>query len=384
MDPQPVPSAASLVAKPESIIKKVPGKLVPLPKEKDVYMGDLSKKSVAELKELLERQVRILSNKSLVNKLADKGSKATELKERIEKELQSRDDVNKAANLLSAMSLNQLNALEWTGHCTPGLRYKHPTHESVTNIDYEETDPLKILVSHSGTTDHQKHLRILKPEASLIKPEDLIVSDEDHNDENIQRVESKQDKESDVIRNETSDPQENKEKWEQKFSPTFPLPDEPEPFAHFICERYGHKEAKERFKPNKPLKPFTGSFPLKPTGRVSSKPKRWEETNVTPPLPLHPDTKLLSIEESLELQREQNQKLKEVQMRHAAEKLSSLHGIRMAEDIPISIVNSMAYRGQAECNSDSDDDCLNDTELEENHDEDQLDTGTTVVYTVET
>lgn len=63
MDPDLVPSAASLNAKPETVIKKVPGTLLPLPKEKDVYMGDLFKKSIADLKELLERQNRILSNK---------------------------------------------------------------------------------------------------------------------------------------------------------------------------------------------------------------------------------------------------------------------------------------------------------------------------------
>lgn len=88
------------------------------------------------------------------------------------------------------------------------------------------------------------------------------------------------------------------------------LPGEPEPYSHFICERFGHKEFKERFKPNKPLKPFSGEFPFKPPGRVSSKPKRWEETNVTPPLPIHGDTKLLSLEESIEIQRTQNQKLR--------------------------------------------------------------------------
>lgn len=71
-------------------------------------------------------------------------------------------------------------------------------------------------------------------------------------------------------------------------------------------------------------------------------------------------------------------------MRHAADKLSSLHGIRLAEEIPNSILSSMAYREQAECNSDSDD-CLDDAELEEQemHDEDQKDHGTAVVYNIE-
>lgn len=153
---------------------------------------------------------------------------------------------------------------------------------------------------------------ILKPEARLIKPEDLSDSNEvniGNSDKTINIVDSKHIKNASVPRSTTSGAEGINEQPDQKFT-TLPLHDEPEPYAHFICERYGHKEAKERFKPNKPLKPFTGSFPLKPTGRVSSKPKHWEETNVTPPVALHPDTKLLTIEESLELQRVQNQKLK--------------------------------------------------------------------------
>lgn len=149
---------------------------------------------------------------------------------------------------------------------------------------------------------------ILKPEASLVRPEDLA----DIEDSNIKSSASntKPDVETTVSDSNSPDSKGNEETLDQKLKPAPPLPDEPEPYAHLICERYGHTEAKERFKPNKPLKPFTGSYPLKPTGRVSTKPKRWEETNVTPPIALHPDTKLLSIEESLDLQRDQNQKLK--------------------------------------------------------------------------
>lgn len=69
-------------------------------------------------------------------------------------------------------------------------------------------------------------------------------------------------------------------------------------------------------------------------------------------------------------------------MRHAAEKLSSLHGIRIAEEIPASILTSMAYRGQAECNSDSDD-FEEEHEEHEDHDEDQKDNAGTVVYSIE-
>ncbi|KAJ1531931.1 hypothetical protein ONE63_000572 [Megalurothrips usitatus] len=372
MDAENVPSAVSLDHKPERIIKKVPGSIIPIPKEKDVILEDLSKRSTADLKELLERQSRILSNKSLVNKLADKGKKATELKARIEKELKSRDEVDTTANLLSEMSLSQLNALEWTGHCNPGHRKKISPH--LEDPEYEETNPLKILACHSGTTDQKIQINC--------KDEEIGPATKD-NSKNVPLETSTNVSQEDV----------SVVTEENKTLPLSPAhsslakpfaPDEPEPFAHFICNRFGHKENKERFKPNKPLKPFTGSFPFKAPGRVSSKPKRWEETNVTPPPALHADAKLLSLEESIEIQREQNRKLKEVQMKHAAEKLASLHGIHITQEIPASVLQSMDYRGAAQANSDSEED-VNEADLEDQelHDEDQMDRGGTVVYNVE-
>lgn len=92
-----------------------------------------------------------------MNNLPDKGNRAKELKAKLEKELRSRDEIEKATSLFSEMKLGQLNALEWTRHCSPGqVQCKasnscHPFHE--------ETDPLKILASHSGAVAHMKQIR---------------------------------------------------------------------------------------------------------------------------------------------------------------------------------------------------------------------------------
>ncbi|KAE8749863.1 hypothetical protein FOCC_FOCC003332 [Frankliniella occidentalis] len=374
MDHDCVPSAVSVAPKAERIIKKIPGKLPPPPKEIDVLMGDLRKKSIVDLHELLERQTKILLNKSLVNKLSDKGERASVLKDRIEKELKSRDELDKAASLLSKMTLNQLSALEWMGHCNPG-------HRGVisTNVDHpecEETNPLKILATHSGTTDHQKQISTINEEVTLVKPEDLLDSEDSIE---ISKVKDSLEPTLKVSKD---------QKMAESDMDVSKLPlrlNKTEPFAQAICERYGCKEGKDRFKPNKPLKPFTGTYPLKPTGRISTKPKRWEETNVTPPPLVHTDSKLLSLEESIKLQQEQNVKLKDIQIKHATEKLSSLHGIPMGDKIPRSVLNSMSYRDPIECHSDSDED-FNEADIEDQeiHDEDQQDSGTTVVYNVET
>lgn len=63
MDSDVIPSAASVEARTERIIKKVPGKIPPTPKEKEIFTGNLKSKSTVDLKELLDRQKRILSNK---------------------------------------------------------------------------------------------------------------------------------------------------------------------------------------------------------------------------------------------------------------------------------------------------------------------------------
>lgn len=94
----------------------------------------------------------------LVNKLADKGAKAVDLKARIDHELKSRDEVDKTAGLLSEMNLGQLNALEWTGRCNPGHRTK-PSPCEEDSVECDETDPLKIIASHCGATARKKQIR---------------------------------------------------------------------------------------------------------------------------------------------------------------------------------------------------------------------------------
>lgn len=59
--------------------------------------------------------------------------------------------------MLSALSMNgkeDLDALEWTGHCA----LKHV----VDDISDDETDPFKLLASHSGAGFHKKKHRYTK------------------------------------------------------------------------------------------------------------------------------------------------------------------------------------------------------------------------------
>jgi len=78
-----------------------------------------------------------------------------------------------------------------------------------------------------------------------------------------------------------------------------------------ICEKYDKTSGKERFKPNKLLKPR----PINSESTVSSKKEKkkgglWDESSAAPPPPVHGDTKLLTLQESLALQQEQTERLK--------------------------------------------------------------------------
>ncbi|XP_059476376.1 DNA-directed RNA polymerase II subunit GRINL1A-like [Neocloeon triangulifer] len=74
-------------------------------------MHDLKAKNDAQLRELLERQERILGQKGLVAKLADKGEKVRNLKSRIEEELAHRVQINALGGNLTKVNLGE--NMEW-------------------------------------------------------------------------------------------------------------------------------------------------------------------------------------------------------------------------------------------------------------------------------
>ena len=70
-----------------TVIKKVAGKVEPvgrLSHEAKKFQREIQDKSVPELNDLLSRQVKILSNPSLLKTLPDKGAKVKAKKEQLE------------------------------------------------------------------------------------------------------------------------------------------------------------------------------------------------------------------------------------------------------------------------------------------------------------
>lgn len=113
---------------------------------------------------------------------------------------------------------------------------------------------------------------MLKPEEPLIKPSDLIDVEEINSPKNEYNNTVVEDEYAKVLRS----------KLDAKS-----------------------KQAKERFLPHRTINP-----PKSKKMNDKTKSKYWEVTAATPPFPVHGDTKLVSLEESIHLQHDQQQKLK--------------------------------------------------------------------------
>lgn len=324
----------------KAVIKKIPGNLPPPSrKENQGYIEDLEKKAKFELEELLNRQNKLLSNKAFISKLPDKGEKITAFRDKILKELKHRNEIESAANLLSRLNLASegkaaMNELEWTGKYN---ETKDTAKIVELDSDDEEEDPLKILAQPTGSGTHKKKVIHLPPEESLIKPEDLaeIESFETQSAGHISYIVSKTEKSPD-------------EKSQKKGS----------------------------FKPYKTTKSNVHD-PEKEKQRKYN--KHWEITAATPPLIVHGAVKIINLNESLKLQKEQAEKLQEIQSKHAAERLAEQLGLHSTNPMPDSL---RTYRTQDEKESDSS--ASENEEENEVLDDEDNDKGGTVVFTVDT
>ncbi|XP_014219504.1 DNA-directed RNA polymerase II subunit GRINL1A [Copidosoma floridanum] len=324
------------------IIKKIPGEVPPLPKKSSQgYIDDLGKKTKIELQELLERQNKLLANKSFVSKLPDKGAKIICFKEKLSKELEHRNHVEGAAKLLSRLNIASegkaaMSKLEWTGEYSEKAEKNGKIVELDSDDDNENV--LKILAQPTGSGVHKKKVIHLAQEESLIKPEDLVEIESASND-NIDVGHIK-----------------------------------------YIVNKVENSENKKKKEPFRPYKTTKSNVhdPEKEIERGKKKHFKWEVTAATPPTIVHGAVKPLSIEESLELQKEQTAKLKVIQAKSAAERLVQQLGTHTIGNLPRNAGN---YRSHTEK---SDSSSSEDEEDYEVYDDEDNDRGGTVTYTVDT
>lgn len=281
---------------------KIPGTLQPHKTEIDGKLENLSSKTIYELLELRDRQLKLLNNKSFISKLSDKGAKIRILFDKIEIELKNKQEEEQTCRLFGDMKINNIDKesvanLEWEG--------KIQKNQNTYLDSDDDSDPEDVLHILSQTTAQEKKVKVLQPDKPLITPEDLISIGE------IPVVKK-------II-----------EKTEINIKP----------------KKTG------QFKPYK----TTVSDVHNPEKEIlRKKNKFWEVTAATPPPIVHGPAKTLSLEESLILQQEHNRHLKEIEVQHAAAKLLARKSIKMAE-LPEDISKFGSYRDSDDTKSDESD-----------------------------
>ncbi|XP_038215971.1 uncharacterized protein LOC119835300 [Zerene cesonia] len=285
----------------KKINKKIPGILPPPPKsEIDGKIANLSSKTIAELLELRDRQLKLLNNKPFISKLADKGAKIQAFVDKILAELKAKEEEEQTCNLFSNLKLNSIDEksvqdIEWQG--------KVEQNKNTYLDSDDDSEPEEVLHILSQRTNEEKKVKVLSPEKPLITPEDLL---------SIGEV----------------------------------------PHVKYIVDKTENKNFKP--KPTGQFKPYktTTSDVHKPEKELQRKKhKHWEVTAATPPPIVHGPAKVLSLEESLKLQQEYNIHLKEIEAMHAAEKLLARASVKMPA-LPDDTSKFGAYRRTEEQDSD--------------------------------
>ncbi|XP_023934915.1 uncharacterized protein LOC112043639 [Bicyclus anynana] len=263
----------------KKINKRIPGVLPPPPKsEIDGKVENLSSKSIPELMDIRDRQLKLLNNKSFMNKLADKGAKIQEFYDKVLSEINAKQQVEQTCRLLNDMSIdtdkNSIQNLEWEG--------KIKKNENTYLDSDDDSEPEDVLHIISQSTSYEKKVKVLQPEKALVTPEDLLSIGE------IPHIKK-------LV-----------EKTEVNAKP----------------------KTTGQYKPYK----TTVSDVHNPEKEILRKQnKNWEVTAATPPPIVHGPAKPLTIEESLKLQKEHYKHIKMIEAQHAAEKLLARSGVKMAE-----------------------------------------------------
>jgi len=258
-------------------LMKVPGQVHPIGKmsfEVNKLRSELKSKSVPELQEVLGRQQNILGNRLLVSKLPDKGERAKKTRNMVIDLLKEREKVDGLEKEMTKLRINT-EAMEW----------KNTLLDSDDDSDPEVEGPIK------------------NPLAVLAQG--LVP------------------------------PKSSKGKLEEELHNT-----ELELFAQKETEKVDNTEVKDNFVPFKSAKTSCLSVELKarlgPGGSSDEGLLKTHKVKVlshpaTPSIPLPPtytcQTKQLTLADSLKLQQDQDRRLKDIQLKHAADRLASSKGV---------------------------------------------------------
>ena len=265
---------------------------------------EIKTKTVPQLQEVVERQERILNNKALVKKLPDKGVKARKTKEMIENLIKDKDKVDGLEKEMEKMKIDT-EKMEWKGNLIL---------DSDDDSDPEEVGPVKnpLAVLAQGIVPTVSSRAKEKDESGGLNGLELYAVKE------AEKVDSVEDKDSFVPFKSVKSNEVDKDtkKTLMNMSDVLNSAEKPE-----LSKYETRKQDKRMQKPKTPAIPLPEAYSCA--------------------------TKQLSLTESLKLQQEQDKHLREVQLRHAEQKLAAAASFR-AEEVRLEGSRFQEYRDQRE------------------------------------
>lgn len=207
---------------------------------------------------------------------------------KIANELDSRNDIEKAAKLFSnlniaAEGIKVVTKMEWNGKYDPNANTE--SQSVLDSDDDEETDPLKILAQ---SRDIRKIVKTIRTDVKLITDADLAEISEANRSDGAEDGTATVDAESNAVGG-------------------TPTSIELEPHAIYLCEMETHHGNKTQYFPYKTTTSNVHSMEAEKARKMG---KHWEITAATPPPIRNSSAKVLSLQESIDIQKKQYDMLK--------------------------------------------------------------------------
>lgn len=320
------------------------------PKLKQGYLGDLRKKSVIELEDVLRRQDTILSNKTLLANLPDRGERLRGKRNEVAKALEEVKE--REWNLRTAYLPVDVQALEWRGiNCNESQRVTTSKQQKDDEIDSddENLDPLELMAQHSSCIKKKNHRKSWSEEedpADVISRElkqmELRDALESANNEKEKNNEGRG--ESSTHRKHLG----NEEEGIQNQVPSHSALDFGTKRIQMVeIRRLRNGEIREPFKPYRRLEhpqPIPGLQQIIDSHRPKS----------------DRQAKMISLQESITLERSYLSKMKERELKKTVEALAQMKDAKMEIGLPPK-ASSLKYRdvnvGKHLLDSDEEDIC---------------------------
>ncbi|XP_013410882.1 DNA-directed RNA polymerase II subunit GRINL1A [Lingula anatina] len=251
--------------------------------EKQGYLGDLMQKPMAQLKELLDRQNKILQNKKFISSLPDKGKKISDLADRLRRAIEEKEKVDATSSLFQKMQLE--------------------------SDDEDQVSFYRKIINKSDKRKEETDDR-LAPKVDGFQTCDISMDTDDVSAGNICDFDKSR---------------ENKDTMHGSLDRTS------------ITDRDTTRRKDKKMDAMRSAEKMDLTGDTKIDRTIKNKGKRYsveEESALFPPKAKYECAKMLSVEDSCKLQEEQNKRIQEIQAQHIAARLSQRLNIKMEPHLP--------------------------------------------------